>query len=175
MRLPRKRKKKLGRCFESIPSFAEEVLAMPVIAGQKSESEKFAGALRTYTIEAMMQDKKALQAGTSHNLSTHFAKAFETLFLDKDGKQKPVHQTSWGVSTRLIGGMIMTHSDDKGSCFASSLGVYSCGDCADFGQCSGQAHGFWKPAKSWQPRFVKREPRASLPYEIGVHVDSRRD
>src|SRR5271170_3884290 len=82
--------------------------------GLKSESEKFAGALRTYCIEAMMQDKKALQAGTSHNLSTNFAKAFGTMFLDKDSKQKLVHQTSWGVSTRLIGGMIMTHSDDKG-------------------------------------------------------------
>src|SRR3954470_7017943 len=94
--------------------FAEEVLAMPVVPGQKSESEKFAGALRTYAIEAMMQDKKALQAGTSHNLSSNFAKAFDTKFLDKDSKQKLVHQTSWGVSTRLIGGMIMTHSDDKG-------------------------------------------------------------
>ena len=94
--------------------FAEETLAMPVIAGIKSDSEKFAGALRTYSIEAMMQDKKALQSGTSHNLSTNFAKAFNTLFLDKDGKQKLVHQTSWGVSTRLIGAMIMTHSDDKG-------------------------------------------------------------
>lgn len=94
--------------------FAEEILAMPVIAGRKSDSEKFAGALRTYTIEAMMQDKKALQAGTSHNLSDNFAKAFETKFLDKDSKQKFVHQTSWGVSTRLIGGMVMTHSDDKG-------------------------------------------------------------
>lgn len=95
-------------------SFAEEILAMPVLPGLKSESEKFAGALRTYSIEAMMQDKKALQAGTSHNLSTNFAKAFDTQFLDKDSKQKLVHQTSWGVSTRLIGGMIMTHSDDKG-------------------------------------------------------------
>ena len=94
--------------------FAEEVLAIPVIPGLKSESEKFAGALRTYCIEAMMQDTKALQAGTSHNLSTNFAQAFETKFLDKDGKQKLVHQTSWGVSTRLIGGVIMTHSDDKG-------------------------------------------------------------
>ena len=94
--------------------FAEEVLAMPVIPGLKSESEKFAGALRTYSIEAMMQDKKALQAGTSHNLADHFAKAFETRFLDKDGNLKHVHQTSWGVSTRLIGGMVMTHSDDKG-------------------------------------------------------------
>lgn len=94
--------------------FAEEILAIPVLWGRKSESEKFAGALATYSIEAMMQDKKALQAGTSHNLSTHFAKAFNTLFLDKDGTQKPVHQTSWGVSTRLIGGVIMAHSDDKG-------------------------------------------------------------
>src|SRR3954466_10247570 len=94
--------------------FAEEILAMPVIPGMKSESERFAGALRTYCIEAMMQDKKALQAGTSHNLSTNFATAFETKYLDKDGKQKLVHQTSWGVSTRLIGAMIMTHSDDKG-------------------------------------------------------------
>src|SRR5689334_15705407 len=94
--------------------FSEEVLAMPVIAGLKSDSEKFAGVLRTYSIEAMMQDKKALQAGTSHNLTSNFAQAFGTQFLDKDGKQKHVHQTSWGVSTRLIGGMIMTHSDDKG-------------------------------------------------------------
>lgn len=95
-------------------AFSEEVLAMPVIPGLKSESEKFAGALRTYSIEAMMQDKKALQAGTSHNLASNFAKAFTTQFLDKDGTLKLVHQTSWGVSTRLIGAMIMTHSDDKG-------------------------------------------------------------
>ncbi len=94
--------------------FAENVLAMPVIPGRKSDSERFAGALRTYSIEAMMQDTKALQAGTSHNLSTNFAQAFDTQFLDKDSKKKFVHQTSWGVSTRLIGGMIMTHSDDKG-------------------------------------------------------------
>jgi prolyl-tRNA synthetase len=94
--------------------FSENVLAMPVLAGMKTEAEKFAGALRTYCIEAMMQDGKALQAGTSHNLASNFAKAFDTYFLDKDGKQKHVFQTSWGVSTRLIGGMIMTHSDDKG-------------------------------------------------------------
>jgi prolyl-tRNA synthetase len=94
--------------------FAENVLAMPVIPGMKTEAEKFAGALRTYCIEAMMQDGKALQAGTSHNLASNFAKAFDTEFLDKDGKKKHVFQTSWGVSTRLIGGMIMTHSDDKG-------------------------------------------------------------
>lgn len=100
--------------LEVYTAFAREVLAIPVLPGLKSESEKFAGALRTYCIEAMMQDTKALQAGTSHNLSTNFAKAFETQFLDKDSKQKLVHQTSWGVSTRLIGGVIMTHSDDKG-------------------------------------------------------------
>jgi prolyl-tRNA synthetase len=94
--------------------FANNVLAMPVVPGQKSDSEKFAGAFRTYSIESMMQDKKALQAGTSHNLADNFAKAFETKFLDKDNKQKHVSQTSWGVSTRLVGGVIMTHSDDKG-------------------------------------------------------------
>jgi prolyl-tRNA synthetase len=94
--------------------FAEEHLAIPVIPGQKSESEKFAGALRTYTIEAMMQDGKALQAGTSHNLGDNFAKAFDVKFTDKDGQIKHVWQTSWGFSTRMIGGMIMTHSDDKG-------------------------------------------------------------
>src|SRR3954466_14313488 len=102
------------KALRSYASLAEEVLAMPGLFGQKSESEKFAGALRTYSIEAMMQDKKALQAGASHNLSSNFAQAFNTGFLDKDGKQKLVHQSSWGVSTRLIGGMIMTHSDDKG-------------------------------------------------------------
>jgi len=94
--------------------FSEDILAMPVDIGRKSDAERFAGALRTYCIEAMMQDKKALQAGTSHNLSTKFAEAFETKFLDKDSVSRHVHQTSWGVSTRLIGGVIMTHSDDKG-------------------------------------------------------------
>ena len=102
------------RMLKMYHEFSENVLAMPVIAGMKSEAEKFAGALRTYCIEAMMQDGKSLQAGTSHNLASNFAKAFDTQFLDKDGKQKHVFQTSWGVSTRLIGGMIMTHSDDKG-------------------------------------------------------------
>jgi len=94
--------------------FAEEYLAMPVIKGQKSESEKFAGAVHSYTIEAMMQDGKALQSGTSHLLGQNFAKPFNVKFLDKDGKEQYVWQTSWGVSTRLIGGLIMTHSDDKG-------------------------------------------------------------
>ncbi|HVX87398.1 MAG TPA: proline--tRNA ligase, partial [Gemmatimonadales bacterium] len=94
--------------------FAEQFMAMPVITGRKTDSERFAGALRTYAIEALMQDKKALQAGTSHNLGQNFAKAFETQFQGRDGKQHYVWQTSWGVSTRLIGGLIMTHSDDSG-------------------------------------------------------------
>jgi prolyl-tRNA synthetase len=94
--------------------FAEDWLAMPVLTGVKSQSEKFAGAVNTYAIEAMMQDKKALQAGTSHNLGQNFAKAFDVTFQDKDGKQSLVWATSWGVSTRLIGALIMTHSDDKG-------------------------------------------------------------
>jgi prolyl-tRNA synthetase len=94
--------------------FAEEFLAIPVIPGKKSDSEKFAGALHTYSIEAMMQDKKALQAGTSHNLGQNFAKAFDVKFQDKDGQLSYVYATSWGVSTRLIGALIMAHSDDRG-------------------------------------------------------------
>ena len=89
-------------------------MAMPVLRGRKSESEKFAGALRTYSIEAMMQDKKALQSGTSHNLGQNFARAFNTVFQGRDGQQHFVWQTSWGASTRLIGALIMTHSDDAG-------------------------------------------------------------
>lgn len=94
--------------------FAENVMAIPVIPGRKSPSERFAGAAETYTIEAMMQDGKALQAGTSHNLGQNFSKAFDVQFLNTTGKKEYVWQTSWGVSTRLIGGLIMTHSDDKG-------------------------------------------------------------
>ncbi|OGY82967.1 MAG: proline--tRNA ligase [Candidatus Kerfeldbacteria bacterium RIFCSPHIGHO2_12_FULL_48_17] len=94
--------------------FAENYLAMPVIAGTKSPSERFAGAQETYTIEAMMQDGKALQAGTSHLLGQNFAKAFGIQFTTRDGKKDFAWQTSWGVSTRMIGGLIMTHSDDAG-------------------------------------------------------------
>jgi prolyl-tRNA synthetase len=93
---------------------AEEVLAMPVFVGLKSESEKFAGADLTYCIEAMMGDKRALQAGTSHNLGQNFAKAFEVTFQNKDNNEEWVYATSWGISTRLVGGVIMTHGDDKG-------------------------------------------------------------
>ena len=94
--------------------FMEGWMAMPVITGQKSESEKFAGALRTYSCEAMMQDNKALQAGTSHNLGQNFAKAFELTFQSEAGGLEHAWNTSWGVSTRLIGGLVMTHGDDAG-------------------------------------------------------------
>ena len=94
--------------------FAENVLAMPVVDGQKSSSEKFAGAERTYSIEALMGDGRALQAGTSHNLGQNFAKAFEIQFQGRDKTLQHVWTTSWGVSTRLIGGVIMTHGDDSG-------------------------------------------------------------
>ena len=94
--------------------FAEKWLAVPVVQGVKSETERFAGALETYTIEAMMQDGKALQSGTSHFLGQNFAKSFDVTFLNKENKPEYVWATSWGVSTRLIGALIMTHSDDNG-------------------------------------------------------------
>jgi len=95
-------------------SVSEQVLGMPVIKGQKSDSEKFAGALRTYSIEALMGDGRALQAGTSHNLGQNFAKAFDITFQGRDKAVQHVWGTSWGVSTRLVGGVIMTHGDDSG-------------------------------------------------------------
>lgn len=94
--------------------FAEDYMAMPVIKGEKSESERFPGAVGTYTIEAMMQDKKALQAGTSHYLGQNFSRAFNIKFLTAQSKEDFAYTTSWGASTRLIGGLIMTHSDDNG-------------------------------------------------------------
>ncbi|MCC7196242.1 MAG: proline--tRNA ligase [Gemmatimonadaceae bacterium] len=94
--------------------FAEQWMAMPVITGLKTESERFAGALRTYCIEAMMQDRKALQAGTSHNLGQNFAKAFDLQFQTESGEMAHAWNTSWGVSTRLVGGLVMTHGDDNG-------------------------------------------------------------
>ncbi|MFT3706422.1 MAG: proline--tRNA ligase [Archangium sp.] len=102
------------RMLDVYERFAEDYMAMPVIKGQKTESEKFPGAVNTYSIEAMMQDKKALQAGTSHMLGQNFAKMFDTMYQSKEGKKEYVWQTSWGVSTRLIGALIMTHSDDQG-------------------------------------------------------------
>ncbi|MBI4567809.1 MAG: proline--tRNA ligase [Planctomycetes bacterium] len=94
--------------------FVEEWMAIPVITGVKTASERFAGAVNTYTMEAMMQDKRALQAGTSHNLGDNFARAFGTQYQSEGGKLTYVHQTSWGVSTRLIGALVMAHGDDRG-------------------------------------------------------------
>ena len=102
------------RMLDVYADVAENVMAMPVIKGQKTQSEKFAGAVRTYSIEAMMQNGFALQAGTSHDLGQNFGKAFDVQFQNSEGQLDYVWQTSWGVSTRLIGGLIMSHSDDKG-------------------------------------------------------------
>ena len=100
--------------LEVYRAFAEEDLAIPVLTGRKSENEKFAGALRTYAIEAMMGDGKALQAGTSHNLGHNFAKGFDIQYLDADGQRKYCATTSWGLSTRTIGGVVMVHGDSSG-------------------------------------------------------------
>ena len=105
-------------------SFSEETLAMPVLWGRKSESEKFAGALRTYSIEALMGDGKALQAGTSHNLGQHFATAYGIEFLDKDQQRALPWSTSWGTSTRMIGGLVMTHGDDSGLILPPTVAPY---------------------------------------------------
>ncbi len=102
------------RMLEVYASFAQDYMAVPVIKGVKSANERFAGALDTYTIEAMMQDGKALQSGTSHFLGQNFAKAFDVTFMNKDNKPEYVWASSWGVSTRLMGALIMTHSDDNG-------------------------------------------------------------
>ena len=105
-------------------TFAENFMAIPVIQGVKTESERFAGAEETYCIEALMQDGKALQAGTSHFLGQNFAKAFDVKFANSEGKQDYVWATSWGVSTRLMGALIMTHSDDKGLVLPPNLAPY---------------------------------------------------
>ena len=102
------------KILEIYSSFLEETMAVPVLKGIKSDNEKFAGAEETYCVEALMQDAKALQAGTSHFLGQNFAKAFDVQFVNPEGKKEYVWGTSWGVSTRLVGALIMTHSDDKG-------------------------------------------------------------
>ena len=110
--------------LEVYADFAERFMAVPVIKGIKSANERFAGALETYCIEALMQDGKALQAGTSHFLGQNFAKAFDVTFVDKNNKQEYVWATSWGVSTRLMGALIMTHSDDNGLVLPPKLAPY---------------------------------------------------
>ncbi len=109
------------RILEIYRTFSEEHMAIPVYTGRKTESEKFAGALRTYCIEALMQDGKALQAGTSHNLGQNFAKAFDVKFQTQEGDWQFCWQTSWGVSTRLIGALVMAHGDDNGVSFPPRL------------------------------------------------------
>jgi len=110
----REAEEEILRILEIYRELVEKYLAIPVISGIKSDTEKFAGALRTFTIEAMTQDKKALQMGTSHDLGQNFARVFNISFQDANGQTKYVWQTSWGVSTRLIGGIIMVHGDEKG-------------------------------------------------------------
>ena len=105
-------------------TFMEDWMAMPVLTGRKTDSEKFAGALRTYACEALMQDNRALQAGTSHNLGQNFAKAFEVTYQTAAGDMDFVWNTSWGVSTRLVGALIMTHSDDTGLVCPPRLAQY---------------------------------------------------
>ncbi|MFH1009638.1 MAG: aminoacyl--tRNA ligase-related protein, partial [bacterium] len=111
---PQEAEEEALRILEVYRTFAEDYMAMPVIAGKKSEGQKFPGAVHTYTIEAMMQDKKALQAGTSHNLGQNFAKAFDVTFQNERNELEYVYATSWGVSTRLVGALVMTHGDDDG-------------------------------------------------------------
>lgn len=102
------------RMLEVYREFSESVLAIPMVTGRKTDKEKFAGAVATYTIEALMQDGKALQSGTSHNLGQHFAKAFNITFQNREGREEFGYQTSWGVTTRLIGALVMVHGDQRG-------------------------------------------------------------
>jgi prolyl-tRNA synthetase len=107
-------KEEVFRMLDVYADFAEDWMALPVIKGEKTESERFAGAIATYCIEAMMQDGRALQAGTSHDLGQNFGRAFDVQFQNPDGQLEYVWQTSWGVSTRLVGALVMAHSDDDG-------------------------------------------------------------
>ena len=110
--------------LDTYAAVAREVAAMPVVAGEKTPGERFAGAVRTYTVEAMMRDGRALQAGTSHYLGTNFARAFEIQYQDEAGALQHAHTTSWGMSTRMVGGVIMTHGDDKGLVLPPRLAPY---------------------------------------------------
>ena len=112
------------RMLDVYADFAENDAAIPVIKGRKSDAERFAGAVRSYTIEAMMGDKRALQTGTSHNLGDNFARAFGTQYLDQNNELRYVHQTSWGVSTRMVGAVVMVHGDDQGLILPPKLAPY---------------------------------------------------
>jgi prolyl-tRNA synthetase len=153
------------RILEMYRSFAEEVLAMPVVTGRKSESEKFAGALRTYAIEALMGDGRALQAGTSHNLGQNFAKAYGIEFLDRNQQRALPSSTSWGVSTRLIGGLIMTHGDDSGLILPPKVAPYQVVIVP-----IPPRKGDWNEAVLPKAREVQKALRAA---GIRVHLDDR--
>jgi prolyl-tRNA synthetase len=144
-------------------SFLEEDLAIPVIEGMKTESEKFAGAMRTYCVEALMGDGRALQAGTSHNLGQNFAKAFNITFQDENRQRNFVWQTSWGVSTRLIGAIIMTHGDDSGLVFPPRVAPYQV-----------VAVPIWKkPEEKSQVSAALDTIRAEVEPIARLHVDDR--
>ena len=130
-----------GRCSTSTPTLPKSMMAMPVIKGEKTAGERFPGAVATYSIEAMMQDRKALQAGTSHFLGQNFAKAQEIKFQDQQARRCYAWTTSWGVSTRLVGGLIMTHADDDGLVLPPQVGARPRGDPADLSQRRGAGRG----------------------------------
>lgn len=123
-RTPEEAEERTRLMLEVYRAFAEEDAAIPVIPGRKSENEKFAGAHHTYSIEALMRDGKALQSATSHNLGDNFARGFDMQFLDSDGKRKYCHTTSWGLSTRMIGAVIMVHGDDAGLILPPRIAPY---------------------------------------------------
>jgi prolyl-tRNA synthetase len=149
--------------LEVYRTFAEEYMAVPVIAGLKTEKEKFAGAERTYSIEAMTQDKRAIQAGTSHNLGQNFAKAFDVTFQNQQGQQEYVYATSWGVSTRLIGALIMMHSDDQGLVLPPKLAPLEVVIVP-----------IWRSdGEAGQVRRVAEEMAAQLRGPVSVKVDDR--
>src|SRR3954453_12409487 len=111
---PEEAEERARQMLEVYRAFLEEDMAIPVVPGQKSESQKFPGALRTYTVEALMGDGKALQSGTSHNLGDHFAKAYNVVFLDESNQRQYAWTTSWGMSTRIVGATVMVHGDQQG-------------------------------------------------------------
>jgi prolyl-tRNA synthetase len=147
------------RMLDVYAEVAEDVMAMPVIKGVKTRAEKFAGALRSYSIESMMQNGLALQAGTSHDLGQNFGKAFDVQFQSKEGKLDYVWQTSWGVSTRLIGGLIMTHSDDKGLVLPPKMAHRKVVIVPIF--------------RKDDEKAIVMEAAAKLAKEVGAHIDTR--
>jgi prolyl-tRNA synthetase len=147
------------RMLDIYADVAENVMAMPVIKGMKTLSEKFAGALRSYSIEAMMQNGLALQAGTSHDLGQNFGKAFDVKFQNSEGQLEYVWQTSWGVSTRLVGGLVMSHSDDKGLVLPPKLAPVKCVLVPIF--------------RKDDEKAKVMEAAAKIGKEIGAHIDTR--